>query len=100
MKIKIICKQQEKELLRQTEIIYNIDFNLQSIETRIANMKGFVEENHALLLEERCKYLKQLFHEKQNTVIELKNQNLAIECEMKRLTTISHYDLQEFNDSV
>lgn len=33
-------KLQDKELLRQTEISYNVEFNIQELERRIANMKG------------------------------------------------------------
>ena len=40
VKILAALKANEKELIRQTEIAYNVDFNIEQLETRIANMKG------------------------------------------------------------
>lgn len=37
---KVNIKEQEKELFRQTEIIYHIDFNIQLLEKRVMKMKG------------------------------------------------------------
>jgi chromosome segregation ATPase len=40
VKIAAAIKANEKELIRQTEIAYNIDFNMEQIEIRMANLKG------------------------------------------------------------
>lgn len=67
---------------------------------RVANMKGCVDDDKALRLEERCKYLEQLHHDKQKAENLLLSQISSIEDQMRRLNAVSHNDFQEFEKLV
>ena len=100
VKIRIVCKQQEKELLRQTVLIYNLDFNLQNTEMRVANMKGCIDEDELKKLEERCNYLEKMQQDKQKSEVLLQSQIAVIEENMKRMANLSNNDLKEFEKLV
>lgn len=85
-KSKTACKSLEKELFKQTEILYNIDYKIQQCEMKIANIIGSVNEEETLRIEERKKYLEGLKEQKKGVLDSIQAQIEKIELDMRKLT--------------
>lgn len=90
------CKSLEKELLRQTEILYNVDYNIQHAEMRLANMKGTVDEEESKRLEQRRKRLEKIYEDKIKAEEMMKTQIARIEEDMRKLSTVFHNSIAEY----
>lgn len=86
IKAKNVCKSFEKELLRQTEILYNIDYKIQHMEMKIANIHGATNEEEAIRTEERKNYLESLFEEKERVLSSTQAQIERTENDLRKLT--------------
>lgn len=89
-------KNLEKELLRQTEILYNIDYNIQNAEMRIANMKGTVDEEETNRLEQRRKQLEKIYEDKIKAEEIMKTQIARIEEDMRKLLLVIQSSVTEY----
>lgn len=89
------CKSLEKELLRQTEIVYNTDFNIQSVEIRLANMKGTVDEEESKRLDARKKRLEKIYADKLKAEEMMKTQIARIEEDMRKLSNVYQSSISE-----
>lgn len=87
----------EKELFRQTEVLYNVDYNIQAAEMRLANMKGTVDEEESKRLETRRRHLEKIQQEKIKAEEHMKVQIARIEDDMKKLSNIYHNSLVEYD---
>ena len=90
------CKILAKELLRQTEILYNVDYNIQHVEMRLANIKGTVNEEETKLLDNRRKQLEKLLEDKTKAEELMKTQISRIEEDMRKLSSIYQNSIAEF----
>lgn len=90
------CKSLEKELLRQTEILYNVDYNIQHAEMRLANMKGTVDEEETKRLENRRKRLEKTHEDKIKADELMKMQIARIEEDMRKLSSIYQSSIAEY----
>jgi coiled-coil domain-containing protein 39 len=90
------CKNLEKELLRQTEILYNVDYNIQHAEMRLANMRGTVDEEETKRLENRRKRLEKIYEDKMKAEDLMKTQIARIEEDMRKLSTVFQNSIAEF----
>lgn len=88
-KTRASCKGFEKELLRQTEILYNVEYKIQHAEMRLATMEGTVDEEETARLDARRIHLEQLFDDKAKAENLMKNQIARTEEDLKKLST--HY---------
>lgn len=90
------CKNLEKELLRQTEILYNVDYNIQHAEMRLANMKGEVDEEESNRLDQRRKRLEKIYEDKIKAEDLMKTQIGRIEEDMRKLSTAIQNSVAEY----
>lgn len=90
----------EKELLRQTEILYNVDYKIQHGEMRIASMQGTFDEEETAKLEEKCDYLRKLFHDKERAEDLMKTQIARIEEDLKKLSIVYQTSIVEYEKIV
>lgn len=88
-KTRASCKNFEKELLRQTEILYNVEYKIQHAEMRLATMQGTVDEEENARLDARRIHLEQLFDDKEKAENLMKTQIARTEEDLKKLST--HY---------
>lgn len=94
---KVSCKNLEKELMRQTEILYNVDYNIQHAEMRLANMQGNVDTEESRRLDDRRKYLEKVYEDKLRAEEMMKTQIARVEEDMRKLSSIYHSSVAEFN---
>lgn len=94
------CKTLEKELLRQTEILYNVDYNIQHAEMRLATMKGTVDEEETKRLDHRRQRLESVLQDKIKAEELMKTQISRIEEDMRKLSTIYQSSIVEFEKIV
>uniref|UniRef100_A0A1Q3FT41 Coiled-coil domain-containing protein 39 n=1 Tax=Culex tarsalis TaxID=7177 RepID=A0A1Q3FT41_CULTA len=99
-KIKAAMKVQEREIIRQTEISYNVDYNIEKLEERIANMKGENKQEganraHAKLVQAEAIYLAR----KQNYSL-LQAQIAKVQIDFRNLNTIYQQDYAEIERMV
>ncbi|XP_029724791.2 coiled-coil domain-containing protein 39 [Aedes albopictus] len=95
VKIKAAMKVQEKEIIRQTEISYSVDYNMEKIEKRIANMKGENKQEgtsraHAKLVQAEAIYYARM----QNHSL-LQAQIAKIQIDFRNLNAIYQQDCVE-----
>lgn len=90
------CKNLEKELLRQTEILYNVDYNIQHAEMRLANMRGMVDEEESNRLDQRRKRLEKIYEDKIKAEEMMKTQIARIEEDMRKLSTVIQNSVAEY----
>jgi coiled-coil domain-containing protein 39 len=91
--MKAAAKQQEKEMFRQTEMAYNVDFNIQQMEGRVAKMKGDnrnKDEQH--YMEEKIERLEKALEEKRKGHNVLQFQVNEVEYNMRKLTNTYNAD--------
>lgn len=96
-RVRASCKNFEKELLRQTEILYNVEYKIQHSEMRLANMQGTIDEEESAQLEERKCHLDKIYNDKIKAEDMMKTQISRTEEDMKKLTTVFHNSMAEFN---
>ena len=89
-------KSLEKELLRQTEILYNVDYNIQHAEMRLANMKGTVDVDESNRLDQRRKRLEKIYEDKIKAEDLMKTQIARIEEDMRKLSTVIQNSVAEY----
>ncbi|EDS38380.1 conserved hypothetical protein [Culex quinquefasciatus] len=99
-KIKAAMKIQEREIIRQTEISYNVDYNIEKLEERIANMKGENKQEganraHAKLVQAEAIYLAR----KQNYSL-LQAQIAKVQIDFRNLNSIYQQDYAEIERMV
>lgn len=94
------CKTLAKELLRQTEILYNVDYKIQNAEMRLENIRGTVDEEEAQVLDNRRKHLEKLLEDKIKADDLMKTQIARIEEDMKKLLTIFQHSNHEYEKIV
>lgn len=90
------CKSLAKELLRQTEILYNVDYNIQHAEMRMASMKGKLDDEEAILLDRRRKHLEEVLEDKVKADELMKTQIARIDEDMRKLSIIYQNSIAEF----
>lgn len=86
-KTRASCKGFEKELLRQTEILYNVEYKIQHAEMRLATMQGTVDEEENARLDARRTHLEQLLDDKEKAENLMKIQIARTEEDLKKLST-------------
>lgn len=91
------CKSLEKELLRQTEILYNVDYNIQHAEMRLASMKGTVDEEETKRLDNRRRRLEKIYEDKVKADEMMKAEIEKIEEDMRKLSTVYQNSIAEFD---
>lgn len=96
-KTRASCKGFEKELLRQTEILYNVEYKIQHAEMRLATMQGTVDEEETARLDARREHLEQILDDKAKAENLMKTQIARTEEDMKKLSanyqnSISDYE--------
>lgn len=91
------CKNLEKELLRQTEILYNVDYNIQHAEMRLASMKGTFDEEESQRLERRRKRLEKVYQDKIKADDLMKTQIARIEEDMRKLSSVYQSSIAEYD---
>ncbi|KAL9701953.1 hypothetical protein quinque_005394 [Culex quinquefasciatus] len=99
-KIKAAMKIQEREIIRQTEISYNVDYNIEKLEERIANMRGENKQEganraHAKLVQAEAIYLAR----KQNYSL-LQAQIAKVQINFRNLNSIYQQDYAEIERMV
>lgn len=94
------CKGLEKELLRQTEILYHVDYKIQHGEMRIASMQGTFDEEETKRLEEKCEYLRRLFDDKEKAEELMKTQIARIEEDLKKLSIVYQNSIGDYEKIV
>lgn len=94
------CKSLEKELLRQTEILYNVEYKIQHAEMRLATMQGSVDEEETARLEARREQLENIFNDKVKAEEMMKNQIARTEEDMKKLSTNYQNSIMEYEKIV
>uniref|UniRef100_A0A8D8C9K0 Coiled-coil domain-containing protein 39 n=1 Tax=Culex pipiens TaxID=7175 RepID=A0A8D8C9K0_CULPI len=99
-KIKAAMKIQEREIIRQTEISYNVDYNIEKLEERIANMRGENKQEganraHAKLVQAEAIYLAR----KQNYSL-LQAQIAKVQIDFRNLNSIYQQDYEEIERMV
>lgn len=99
-KIKAAMKTQEREIIRQTEISYNVDYNIEKLEERIANMRGENKQEganraHAKLVQAEAIYLAR----KQNYSL-LQAQIAKVQIDFRNLNSIYQQDYAEIERMV
>ncbi|XP_053690796.1 coiled-coil domain-containing protein 39 [Sabethes cyaneus] len=92
VKIKAAMKLQEREIIRQTEISYNVDYKMEKMEERIANMRGENKQEganraHAKLMQAEGVYLSR----KQNYSL-LQAQIAKVQIDYRQLNAVFQQD--------
>lgn len=77
--------QLDKELMRQTEIVYNVDFKMTVLESRVAKMKGSTSTANPQI-EIKVLRLEAILEEKRERCRIVKAQVLKVEDDMRQLT--------------
>ena len=95
-KTKASCRSLEKELLRQTEVLYNVDYNIQHAEMRIATMRGNVDEEEIQRLEDQKKYLDEVHDDKIKAENMMQTQIQRVEEDMRKLTNVYQNSIVEY----
>lgn len=94
------CKSFEKELMRQTEILYNVEYKIQHAEMRLATMQGTIDEEESTLLDERRMHLEELLNDKIKADEIMKIQIARTEEDMKKLSAIYQNSITEYEKIV
>lgn len=90
------CKSLEKELMRQTEILYNVEYKIQHAEMRLAAMHGTIDEEESSRLEERRMHLEKIYDDKMKAEDLMKTQIARTEEDMRKISTIYQNSIQEY----
>jgi chromosome segregation ATPase len=90
------CKSLEKELLRQTEILYNVEYKIQHAEMRLATMQGTIDDEESTQLEARRKHLEKIYDDKAKGEDLMKTQIEHTEEDMRKLSTIYQNSIAEY----
>lgn len=94
------CKSLEKELLRQTEVLYNVEYKIQHAEMRLATMHGSVDEEETARLDARREHLEQIFDDKVKADEMMRTQIARTEEDMKKLSTNYQISIIEYEKIV
>jgi coiled-coil domain-containing protein 39 len=94
------CKGLEKELLRQTEILYNAEYKIQHAEMRLATMQGTVDEEETARLDARRTHLELILSDKTKAEDLMKTQIARTEEDMKKLSTNFQNSIAEYEKLV
>lgn len=94
------CKSLEKELLRQTEVLYNVEYKIQHAEMRLATMHGSIDEEETARLDARREHLEQIFDDKMKADELMKTQIARTEEDMKKLSTNYQNSIIEYEKIV
>lgn len=94
------CKSLEKELLRQTEVLYNVEYKIQHAEMRLATMHGSIDEEETARLDVRREHLEQIFDDKMKADELMKTQIARTEEDMKKLSTNYQNSIIEYEKIV
>lgn len=94
------CKSLEKELLRQTEVLYNVEYKIQHAEMRLATMHGSIDEEETARLDARREHLEQIFDDKMKADELMKTQIARTEEDMKKLSTNYQNSIIEYEEIV
>ncbi|CRK99386.1 CLUMA_CG012751, isoform A [Clunio marinus] len=95
-KTQTACKKLEKELVRQTEILYSMDSKIQKAEIRLATMKGNVDDENLIKLEHHRVYLEKKYKDKIETDELMKAQVSRVEEDLKKLSSIYQNSFAEY----
>jgi chromosome segregation ATPase len=99
-KTRASCKGFEKELLRQTEILYNVEYKIQHAEMRLATMQGTVDEEENARLDARRNHLEQILDDKEKGENLMKTQIARTEEDLKKLSTNYQNSINEYEKIV
>lgn len=94
------CKSLEKELLRQTEVLYNVEYKIQHAEMRLATMHGSVDEEETARLDAHREHLEQIFDDKAKAEELMRTQIARTEEDMKKLSTNYQNSIAEYEKIV
>lgn len=100
LRIRSMNKNLEKELLRQTEILYNIEYKIQHAEMRLANMQGTIDEEEMVRLDTRRQHLITILDDKTKASDIMSAQIARTEEDMKKLSTNFQNSIQEYEKIV
>ncbi|KAG5682425.1 hypothetical protein PVAND_011778 [Polypedilum vanderplanki] len=90
------CKNFEKELVRQTEILYNVEYKIQHAEMRLSSMQGTIDEEENAILDERRTHLESVFADKVKADEIMKTQIARTEEDMRKLSTVYQNSISEY----
>jgi chromosome segregation ATPase len=93
-------KSLEKELVRQTEILYNVEYKIQHAEMRVATMQGSIDEEESARLDERREQLESIFADKVRAEEIMKTHIGRTEEDMRKLSTIYQSSIAEYEKIV
>ncbi|XP_055602569.1 coiled-coil domain-containing protein 39 [Uranotaenia lowii] len=94
-KIRAAMRNQEKEIIRQTEISYNVDYSIEKVEERIANMKGEDKQEGANLSHARLAQAEAILLGKKQNYALLQTQISKINIDFRHLDVIYQQDCAE-----
>jgi chromosome segregation ATPase len=90
------CKSLEKELMRQTEILYNIEYKIQHAEMRLASMHGTIDEEENAKLDARRLHLEKIHDDKMKADDLLSTQIARTEEDLRKIQTIYLNSISEY----
>ncbi|XP_021711610.1 coiled-coil domain-containing protein 39 [Aedes aegypti] len=96
-KIKAAMKVQEKEIIRQTEISYSVDYNMEKIEKRIANMKGENKQEGASRAHAKLVQAEAIYYARMQNHSLLQAQIAKIQIDFRNLNAIYQQDCIEID---
>ncbi|XP_055635842.1 coiled-coil domain-containing protein 39 isoform X2 [Toxorhynchites rutilus septentrionalis] len=94
-KIKAAMKTQAKEIIRQTEISYNVDYTMEKMEERIANMKGENKQEGANRAHAKLVQAEAIYHARKQNHSLLQAQIAKIQIDFRNLNAIYQQDCVE-----
>jgi coiled-coil domain-containing protein 39 len=97
-KLKAGRKGEERELARQSEMVYNVDLSIQQMEARVANMKGLsrdADQQHEL--EEKVDRLEKVVARKRHALKILEAQVAKVDADMRKTSNTFNGDKLELD---
>ncbi|KAJ6635984.1 Coiled-coil domain-containing protein 39 [Pseudolycoriella hygida] len=96
-------KDQNKELMNQNEIAYNVDCKISDVQSRIARMKGASTTRADPEVEKKLIELEELYAKKESQLGTMKSESEKLENDMRRLTVVysdATNELQKLEDKI
>lgn len=95
-RVKSNNKNDIKELSRQWDIAYQLEFNIQQTEIRIDNMKGSKSPDENLKLDDQIRSLENAYEKKKQSFNQLQTQTVKMEDDLRKMT----YELNNGNNEM
>ncbi|XP_058825431.1 coiled-coil domain-containing protein 39 [Topomyia yanbarensis] len=95
VKIKAAMKVQEREIIRQMEISYNVDYNMEKIAMRIANMRGENKQEGANRAHAKLMQAESILSARKQNYSLLQTQISKVQIDFRYLNTIYQQDSED-----